>query len=172
MVQSFKVYTLCVVLQLEFAFYFSDKDPCASLQFFFLKGWKESEAMFNTEMEKLPLVSNPAEHAEEEYRVERSGAREEEERERMREGIRGKVDERVRSGGEMRPGEGKVGEKCCRSGLRQRRLRICRQGRRVVIIRPVTRHNGKEPAICQLRPAPKMSPASVTSHLDRWLVVE
>lgn len=24
-----------------------------------------------------------------------------------------------------------------------------------VIIRPVTRHNGKEPAICQLRPAPK-----------------
>lgn len=41
----------------------------------------------------------------------------------------------------------------------------------VAIIRPVTRHNGKETTICQLRPAPKMSPASVTSHLDRWLVV-
>lgn len=90
----------------------------------------------------------------------------------MREGIRGKVDERVRSGGEMRPGEGKVGEKCCRSGLRQRRLQMCQQGRRGVIIRPVARHNGKEATICQLCPARKMSPASVTSHLDRWLLVE
>lgn len=77
----------------------------------------------------------------------------------MREGIRVKVDERVRSGGEMRPGEGKVGEKCCRSGLRQRRLQMCQQGRRGVIIRPVARHNGKEATICQLCPAWKMSPA-------------
>lgn len=45
-------------------------------------------------------------------------------------------------------------------------------GEGVVIIRPVARHNGKEPTICQLRPAPKMSPASVTSHLDRQFVVE
>lgn len=54
-------------------------------------------------MEKLPLVSNLAEHAEEERRVERE--------EVEREGgvrIRGKVDERLRGGGEMRPGEGKV----------------------------------------------------------------
>lgn len=58
-------------------------------------------------MEKLPLVSNLAEHAEEERRVER----EEVEREGAWEGgvrIRGKVDERLRGGGEMRPGEGKV----------------------------------------------------------------
>lgn len=33
--------------------------------------------MFNSEMEKLPLVSKLAEHAEEERKVERSGAREE-----------------------------------------------------------------------------------------------
>lgn len=34
----------------------------------------------------------------------------------------------------------------------------------VVIIRQT--HNGKEATIRQLRPTPKMSPASVTSHLD------
>ncbi len=45
-------------------------------------------------------------------------------------------------------------------------------GEGAVIIRPVTQHNGKEPAIYQLRPAQNMSPASVTSHLDQWLVVE
>lgn len=84
--------------------------------------------MLNTEMEKLPLVSNLAEHAEEEQRVERSGAREEVARRGG--GIRGKVDERVRRGGEMRPGESGVGEKCCRSGLRQKRLQICRQQER------------------------------------------
>lgn len=42
----------------------------------------------------------------------------------------------------------------------------------VAIIRPVTRHNGKETTICQLRPAPTMSPASVTSHVGRRLAVE
>lgn len=45
-------------------------------------------------------------------------------------------------------------------------------GEGVAIIRPDTRHNGKETTICQLRPAPKMSPASVTSHLGRRLVVQ
>lgn len=35
----------------------------------------------NTEMEMLPLVFHLAEQAEEEYKVERSGAREDEERE-------------------------------------------------------------------------------------------
>lgn len=32
------------------------------------------------------------------------------------------MDKRIRSGGEMRPEEGKVGEERCRSGLRRRRL--------------------------------------------------
>lgn len=64
---SFKDYSLYTVIPLEFGFYFTDKDPCASLHFFpFFRGWKESKAVFNTEMEKLPLVSNLAEHAEEE----------------------------------------------------------------------------------------------------------
>lgn len=80
------------VIPLQFAFCFTDKDPWAPFHFFFFsfssffRSWGESKAMFNTEMEKLPLVSNLAEHAEEEWRVERSGAREEVEREKMREG--------------------------------------------------------------------------------------
>lgn len=46
----------------------------------------------------------------------------EREKKRRGRGIRGKVDKRLRSGGEMRLGEGKVGEQCCRSGFRQGRL--------------------------------------------------
>lgn len=45
-------------------------------------------------------------------------------------------------------------------------------GAGVVIIRPVTRHNGKKATIRQLRPATETSPASVASHLDRRLAAE
>lgn len=86
----------------------------------FEKGSNENRALFYAKVEKLPPASDLAEQAEEERRVKRSRAKEEEKRGGG--GIRSKVDKRLRSGGEMRPGEGKVGEEHCRSGLRWRRL--------------------------------------------------
>lgn len=87
-------------------------------------------------------------------------------------GIRGKVDERVRRrGGEMRQERGKWSRReVLQKWIKAEEAADMPAGEGILIIRPVTQHNGKETTICQLRPAPKMSPASVTSHLDRWLV--
>lgn len=52
--------------------------PCSPFTFL---GLEREGGSANTEMEMLPLVFHLAEQAEEEYKVERSGAREEEERE-------------------------------------------------------------------------------------------
>lgn len=84
----------------------------------FERGSNENRALFYAKVAKLPPASDLAEQAEEERRAKRSRAKEEEEGG----GIRSKVDKRLRSGGEMRPGEEKVREEHCRSGLRRRRL--------------------------------------------------